>query len=134
MRKIRFFSLVIILLLIAISCQNESPDIKDYSEKLQIEFPEGMDLIFFKKESDFQDYSVSSVYKLSFNQKNAMLDQIIKNSSDESKHRKTYSTNWYKCDDFYSYEYSNKNEGFTINIIFIASNNFSTLSIYEVKI
>ena len=116
---------------ITVSCDNKKSDIKKYSEKLNIEFPEGMELIYSDNHSDLQDYDIISIYKLSLNQKNALLDKLI---IDRSKGTLTDNLYWNKCDDFYSYEYIDKSIGLHINVFFVANNDFSTLSIQEIKI
>lgn len=127
----KYFILIIILLSVIVSCNNDKSNIKKYSEKLKIEFPEGMELIYSDSHSDFQDYDRISIYKLNINQKNALLDKLI---IDRSKGTLTDNLHWNKCDDFYSYEYFDKSKGLKINVAFVASNNFSTLSIQEIKI
>ncbi len=122
----------VIPLLIIFSCSRKAV-VKDYFKELQIVFPADMELIFSEKQSDIQDYSVTSIYKLTFNQKNALLDEVIKNLCD-SKEDKHNCLQWHKCDDYYSYDYENKDEGVLISVAFVANNNLSTLNILEVKI
>lgn len=133
MKKSKFWNLIFIIPLSIIFSCSKTTDIKDYSERLQINFPTNMDLIFYDIQSDFQDYSVTSIYKLTFNQKNTLLNEVIKNLHD-SKEEKKHGLQWHKCNDYYTYEYENKEEGVYISLIFVSKNNLSTLSILEMKI
>lgn len=125
--------LLTLIVIFTIGCQKNEPNIKGYSEKLQIDFPNDMNLIYFNRQSDFQDYTISSVYRLSFNQKNALLDQIINKKSTDNL-EKISNIKWDKCESFYSIEYSDESEGLQIYVILAATNYFSTLSIHEIKI
>ncbi|WP_458628619.1 hypothetical protein [Winogradskyella sp. PC D3.3] len=134
MKVIKLKNLLLLLLIVNFSCNTEIK-IKDYSERLKIDFPADMNLIYFNRENQFQDYSILSIYKLSFNQKNFLLDEIIGNlcnSLDENV--SSHSLHWHRCDDFYSYNYTDQEKGVIINVIFVAKNNISTVTIQEIKI
>lgn len=93
-----------------------------------------MDLIYSKTHSDFQDYSIISIYQLSFSQKDTLLEEIYKTSCNFGFEKpKKNCLNWKKCEDYYFYEYLNKEEDLKISIDLIARNNLSLLTIYEVK-
>jgi len=134
MKLIKLKNFLLFLLFINFSCKTEIK-IEDYSEILKINFPKDMNLIYFDRKNEFQDYSILSIYKLSFNQKNFLLDEIIGNlcnSLDENEF--SHSLHWHRCDDFYSYNYTDQEKGVIINVIFVAKNNISTVTIQEIKI
>ncbi len=107
--------------------------INEYSEELQINFPENMTLAYYQTNSDFQDYSIISIYNLSFNQKNALLEEIFESICDFSKEEDIHDSCWRRCDDYFSYEFHNKADEVKINIVLVAQNNIRTLTIHEVK-
>ena len=109
-------------------------DINEYSEKLQFNFPEGMNLVYYDVQSELQDYRVHSIYKVPFNQKNALLTEIMKNICDSNGEKNEHYSCWHRCGDYFSFKYNNKIEGILIEVTFIAKNNMSLLNIYEIKI
>ncbi|MEW7291561.1 hypothetical protein [Aquimarina sp. 2304DJ70-9] len=133
MRNSRFYILISLLFILNTSCSRKI-DINEYSELLQINFPRDINLVHYKAKSDFQDYSIHSIYTLSFNQKNALLEEIVKNLCDANEEKNKSSSCWQRCGDFFTYEYNNADKGITIKVIFIAKNNERLLNIYEVKI
>ncbi len=133
MRNSKFYTLISLLFILSTSCSRTSMEINEYSKKLQVNFPSDMDLVYYNEHSDFQDYSIHSIYTLSFNQKNALLEEIVENLCDVHEEKNKHYSYWHRCGDFFSYEYNNTNEGVKIKVIFIAKNNERLLNIYEVK-
>ncbi len=135
MKNIRLFYAILwmSLLLGHFSCSDKKV-ISEYSKQLEVNFPENMSLVHYDVQSDFQDYSIQSIYKLSFNQKNSLLEEIYLKTCDSSNDEEKHYSCWQKCDDFYSFEYQNKDVGLEIKIVFVAKNDIRTLSIYEYKI
>ena len=123
--------LISTLLVLTVGCSNKR-DINEYSEQLQINFPKNITLVHYNFDSDFQDYSIQSIYELSYNEKNALLEEIFEDVCDSSDEELKPNSCWQKCDDYYSFKYSN-DIGVEINVVFVAKDNFSTLNIYEVK-
>lgn len=128
----KFYTLIAFLFILSSSC-SKKVDINKYSELLQINFPKDMNLVHYDTKSNFQDYSIHSIYTLSFNQKNTLLDEIVNNLCDVDEERKKPYLCWDRCGDFFSYEYQNADEDITIKVIFIAKNSERILSILEVK-
>lgn len=135
MKNIKFFYAIlsVTLLLGSFSCSNKKV-ISEYSKQLEVNFPENMSLVHYDVQSDFQDYSIQSIYKLSFNQKNALLEEIYLRTCDSSNDVEKLYSCWQKCDDFYSFEYQNKDAELEIKIVFVAKNDIRTLSVYEYKL
>lgn len=128
-----FFILILTVIVFCSSC-SRGIKIHEYSDKLQINFPENMDLLYYKEHSDLQDYSVHSVYKVSFNQKNILLEEITKDICKSEQEKKALYSCWYRCGDYFSFEYNNEEEGVFIEVDLISKNNMSLLNIYEIKI
>ena len=85
MKNNRFYKSILLglVLQMSFSCSNKK-GITEYSQQLQISFPENMSLVYYDVQSDFQDYSIESIYNLSFNQKNALLEEIYLKTCDSS--------------------------------------------------
>lgn len=129
----RFYIFISFLYILNTGCSTKI-DINEYAELLQINFPRDINLVHYETKSDFQDYSIHSVYTLSHNQRNTLLDEIAKNLCDVNEEENTHSSCWHRCGDFFSYEYNNASQDITIRVIFIAKHSERLLSIYEVKI
>ena len=132
--KLSKIFLIATVLALTIRC-SKNKGINEYSKQLQINFPEDMTMVHYDTHSYFQDYSIQSTYRLSFNQKNALLEEIyfktcdFLNKNEEDK----LSSCWKSCEDYYSYEHYDEDTGLKINIVFVAQNDVRILSIDEVK-
>lgn len=135
MKNNKFYKsfLIATVLTLCIGCTKKK-GINEYSEELQINFPEDMNLAYYQTHSDFQDYSIESIYNLSFNQKNALLEEIYFKTCDSLNKKDKHYSCWNRCEDYYSFEYHNKDDGVIINIVFVAQNDIRILTIHEVKL
>ncbi len=126
-------NLLLLLILFNYSCSNRAT-IESYTSKLKIKFPENMNLIYSKSNSDIQDYRLINIYQLSFNQKDELLLEIQRTSCDfGGKGDKVNCLEWKTCDGYYLYEYSNEKERLKISVDLIARDNFTLLTIREIK-
>lgn len=114
------------------SC-SENNYVDEYGKYLGVNFPSDMNQVYINQQAYFQDYSNHSIYDLTLNQRDSIINQIKKLICDTAIAKNNNC--WENKGECYFYKISDstKLSGYYLKAILITSDEINTLNIFEAQ-